>query len=103
MKNESRLGRAASGKTQGRDPRPPSCTGGTKIARAGRDPTRPWLVPLLHATGNTRPRQARCANISATLPRNDKWSKNPNKIVLGRLMLNECDHLVGPTRSVVDS
>jgi hypothetical protein len=32
MKHESRLGGAASGKTRKRDPGPPTCTGGTKIA-----------------------------------------------------------------------
>src|SRR5204862_4221000 len=36
QKHESRLGRAASGKTRKRNPRPPSYTGGTKIARDGR-------------------------------------------------------------------
>jgi hypothetical protein len=32
MKHESRLGGAASGKTRKRDPKPPTSTGGTKIA-----------------------------------------------------------------------
>ena len=63
MKHESRLGGAASEKRAERDPRPPSCTGGTKIARSGA------LSSYRYVSSNEHSRQARCAERNPQIPR----------------------------------
>src|SRR5690348_17224794 len=94
MKHESRLGRAASENARRRDPRPPSCTGGTKIVRSGEPSS------YRNVSSNERSRQARCANLPETLPRDNKGSDGPNKIILGQPVLDQRDHLIGPRDTI---
>src|SRR5713101_1346044 len=46
--------------------------------------------------------QAHCAVIPPSLSRDHEGPNGANEIILGRSMLDQCNHLVRPARGVVD-
>src|SRR5215469_10537710 len=85
------------GNTRERDPRPPSYTGGNKIAWFG------WSLPCRHASGTIDRTQALCSAGAASVGGDDERPKAANKVLFGDAMIDQPDHSVGPRQSVLDS